>query len=39
MSPIDSILGLHGLTILRVERHGDIHVWAQPEGAASVYLL
>lgn len=30
MSPIDSILGLHGLTILRVERHGDIHVWAQP---------
>lgn len=30
MSPVDSILGLHGLAIVRVQRQGDIHVWAQP---------
>jgi len=32
MSQFDSILGLHGLTIMRVERHADIHVWAEPKG-------
>lgn len=31
MSPFDSILGLHGLTISRVERRGDIYVWAEPK--------
>ena len=31
MSPFDSILGLHGVAIVRVERRGDIHVWAQPK--------
>ena len=30
MSPLESILGLSGLTIQRVERHKDIHVWARP---------
>lgn len=30
MSPVDSILGLHGLAIVRVQRQGDIHVWARP---------
>ena len=38
MSPFDSILGLHGLTIVRVERRGDIHVWAEPkERPACIY--
>ena len=31
MSPIDSILGLRGLVIQRVERRRDIHVWARPQ--------
>ena len=31
MSPIDSILGLRGLVVQRVERHRDIHVWAKPK--------
>jgi transposase len=31
MSPLDSILGLDGLAVERVERHRDIHVWARPE--------
>lgn len=31
MSPLDSILGLKGLIVQRVERRHDIHVWAQPE--------
>ncbi len=31
MSPVDSILGLKGLVILRVERRRDIHVWAKPQ--------
>jgi len=31
MSPFDSILGLPGLAIVRVERRGDIHVWVQPK--------
>src|SRR3546814_13069269 len=30
MSPLDSILGLKDLTIERVERKRDIHVWARP---------
>src|SRR5690554_777890 len=30
MSPYESILGLSGLWIQRVERHKDIHVWARP---------
>ncbi|TCU98934.1 hypothetical protein [Paracandidimonas soli] len=30
MSPLDSILGLKGLVIERVERRRDIHVWARP---------
>src|SRR5690554_633519 len=30
MSPFESILGLSGLWIQRVERHKDIHVWARP---------
>ena len=30
MSPYESILGLSGLRIQHVERHKDIHVWAQP---------
>lgn len=30
MSPLDSILGLKDLTIERVERRRDIHVWARP---------
>ena len=30
MSPVDSILGLKGLVIQRVERRRDIHVWARP---------
>ena len=30
MSPVDSILGFSGLTIERVQRHGDTHVWARP---------
>ncbi|NGM90245.1 ISL3 family transposase [Parapusillimonas sp. SGNA-6] len=38
MSPIDSILGLRGLEVQRVERHRDIHVWARPqERPACVY--
>ena len=31
MSPLDSILGLKGLVIQRVERRRDIHVWAKPK--------
>ena len=31
MSPLDSILGLKGLAIQRVERRRDIHVWAKPK--------
>lgn len=31
MSPIDSILGLKGLEVQRVERRRDIHVWAGPQ--------
>ena len=30
MSPFESILGLPGLAIQRVERHKDIHIWARP---------
>lgn len=30
MSPIDSILGIAGLAVQRVERKHDIHVWARP---------
>ncbi len=30
MSPVDSILGLAGVSIERVERGPDIHVWARP---------
>lgn len=30
MSPYESILGLSGLWIQRVERHKDIHIWARP---------
>jgi transposase len=30
MSPLDSILGLDGLLVQRVERRHDIHVWAAP---------
>jgi hypothetical protein len=30
MSPIDSILGLPGVQVLRVERWKSIHVWVQP---------
>ncbi|MFT0544733.1 ISL3 family transposase [Allopusillimonas ginsengisoli] len=30
MSPVDSILGLAGLVVQRVERRQDIHVWARP---------
>ena len=40
MSPIDSILGLQGLVVQRVERRHDIHVWAQPqERPACVHCL
>lgn len=40
MSPIDSILGLKGLIVQRVERRHDIHVWAQPqERPACVHCL
>ncbi|MBV6272992.1 ISL3 family transposase [Alcaligenaceae bacterium CGII-47] len=40
MSPIDSILGLKGLVVQRVERRHDIHVWAQPqERPACVHCL
>ena len=40
MSPIDSILGLKGLIVQRVERRRDIHVWAQPrERPACVHCL
>ena len=31
MSPVDSILGFGGLAIERVQRRGDIHVWARPK--------
>ncbi len=31
MSPIDSILGINGLVVQRVQRSKDIHVWARPE--------
>lgn len=38
MSPIDSILGLKGLVVQRVERKRDIHVWARPrDRPACVY--
>ncbi len=38
MSPIDSILGLAGVSIERVERGQDIHVWAAPrERPACLY--
>lgn len=38
MSPIDSILGLKGVVILRLERKRDIHVWARPrDRPACVY--
>ena len=38
MSPYESILGLSGLWIQRVERHKDIHVWARPtQGLASIH--
>lgn len=38
MSPVDSILGFGGLAIERVQRRGDIHVWARPkQRAACVY--
>lgn len=30
MSPIDSILGIHGLVVQAVQRAQDIHVWARP---------
>lgn len=30
MSPIDFILGIHGLVVQRVKRAQDIHVWAKP---------
>ena len=30
MSPIDSILGLPGVQIVRVERRRSIHVWVKP---------
>ena len=30
MSPIDSILGIHGLVVQQVQRAQDIHVWARP---------
>lgn len=30
MSPIDSILGIHGLVVQAVKRAQDIHVWAKP---------
>lgn len=30
MSPIDSILGLPGLQVQRVERRRNIHVWVKP---------
>jgi transposase len=32
MSPDDSILGLPGVEVLKVERRKSIHVWAQPLG-------
>lgn len=30
MSPVDTILGLTGLVVQRVEPKRDIHVWARP---------
>ena len=35
MSPIDSILGIDGLVIDRVERRKTIHVWAHPQRVLS----
>ncbi len=32
MSPIDSILGIPGLVVQRVDRGQEIHVWASPQG-------
>lgn len=38
MSPIDSILGIPGLVILKVKRVQDIHVWVRPrKQSACVY--
>jgi hypothetical protein len=38
MSPVDSILGLPGVEVVRVERRRSIHVWAQPaERPACIY--
>lgn len=30
MSPLDSILGIDGLSIYQVEKHRNIHIWAKP---------
>ena len=35
ISPIDSILGLSGVVVERVERKKNIHVWAKPPKRAS----
>ncbi|MFC4352870.1 hypothetical protein ACFOW6_15060 [Fodinicurvata halophila] len=40
MSPTDSLLGIEGLAVQRVERRRDIHVWARPkERLACVHCL